>query len=198
VADGLDRHAPGAVLVVATNLVDLLTYELQAMSSRPHACIIGTGTLLDTARLRAGLGARYGVSPRSVHAYVLASTGTPRFRSGAARRSAECRSGAAPSAAYRSTLPRCRVSSRMCATRHAESSSERGKRTWPLDWSSRTSSRPSWATRRRCCRSASVSTDSTGFVTCCGGEELVWQRFEADRAWSWRGEGSGSCRSIRR
>lgn len=71
----LDEHAPGAILVVATNPVDVLTYLSQEMSDRPNERIIGTGTLLDTARFRALLGRHYGVDPRSVHAYILGEHG---------------------------------------------------------------------------------------------------------------------------
>lgn len=71
----LDKHAPNAILVVATNPVDVLTYICQALSSRPDRRILGTGTLLDTARFRALLGRHYGVDPRSVHAYVLGEHG---------------------------------------------------------------------------------------------------------------------------
>ena len=71
----LDRHAPEAILVVATNPVDVLTYICQKLSSRPNRRIIGTGTLLDTARFRALLGRHYGVDPRSVHAYILGEHG---------------------------------------------------------------------------------------------------------------------------
>jgi L-lactate dehydrogenase len=71
----LDEHAPGAILVVATNPVDVLTYLSQEMSERPNARIVGTGTLLDTARFRALLGRHYGVDPRSVHAYILGEHG---------------------------------------------------------------------------------------------------------------------------
>lgn len=71
----LDEHAPEAILVVATNPVDVLTYLSQEMSDRPHERIIGTGTLLDTARFRALLGRHYGVDPRSVHAYILGEHG---------------------------------------------------------------------------------------------------------------------------
>jgi L-lactate dehydrogenase len=71
----LDEHAPGAILVVATNPVDVLTYLSQEMSERPNERIIGTGTLLDTARFRALLGRHYGVDPRSVHAYILGEHG---------------------------------------------------------------------------------------------------------------------------
>ena len=71
----LDKHAPEAILVVATNPVDVLTYLSQEMSRRPHRRIVGTGTLLDTARFRALLGRHYGVDPRSVHAYILGEHG---------------------------------------------------------------------------------------------------------------------------
>ena len=71
----LDVHAPEAVLVIATNPVDVLTYVSQELSKRPIRQVIGTGTLLDTARFRALLGQHYGVDPRSVHAYVLGEHG---------------------------------------------------------------------------------------------------------------------------
>ena len=71
----LDKHAPNAILVVATNPVDVLTYICQERSSRPNRRILGTGTLLDTARFRALLGRHYGVDPRSVHAYILGEHG---------------------------------------------------------------------------------------------------------------------------
>jgi L-lactate dehydrogenase len=71
----LDEHAPEAILLVATNPVDVLTYLAQEMSDRPNERIIGTGTLLDTARFRALLGRHYGVDPRSVHAYILGEHG---------------------------------------------------------------------------------------------------------------------------
>ena len=75
IIDALDEHAPEAILVVATNPVDVLTYLSQEMSDRPDERIIGTGTLLDTARFRALLGRHYGVDPRSVHAYILGEHG---------------------------------------------------------------------------------------------------------------------------
>lgn len=71
----LDEHAPDAILMIATNPVDVLTYVSQELSTRPERRIIGTGTLLDTARFRALLGNHYGVDPRSVHAYILGEHG---------------------------------------------------------------------------------------------------------------------------
>ncbi|MEM1128743.1 MAG: L-lactate dehydrogenase [Bacteroidota bacterium] len=75
IVEALDEHAPGAIVIVATNPVDVLTYATQALSVRPHERIIGTGTLLDTSRFRALLGRHYGVDPRSVHAYILGEHG---------------------------------------------------------------------------------------------------------------------------
>ncbi len=75
----LDRHAPTALLVIATNPVDVLTYVAQALSTRPPQRIIGTGTMLDTARFRSLLGEHYGVDPRSVHAYILGEHGDTEF-----------------------------------------------------------------------------------------------------------------------
>jgi L-lactate dehydrogenase len=71
----LDKYAPNAILIIATNPVDILTYVSQKLSSRAPHRIIGTGTLLDTARFRALLGRYYDVDPRSVHAYILGEHG---------------------------------------------------------------------------------------------------------------------------
>jgi L-lactate dehydrogenase len=71
----LDRHAPNAVLAVATNPVDVITYVIQKLSNRPPNHVIGTGTMLDTARFRALLGAHYGVDPRNVHSFIIGEHG---------------------------------------------------------------------------------------------------------------------------
>ena len=75
IIDQLDRYAPQAVLVIATNPVDVLTYVSQKLSRRPASRVIGTGTMLDTARFRALLGRHYKVDPRSVHAYIVGEHG---------------------------------------------------------------------------------------------------------------------------
>lgn len=71
----LDTYAPNAILIIATNPVDILTYVSQHLSSRKPERIIGTGTLLDTARFRALLGHYYNIDPSSVHAYILGEHG---------------------------------------------------------------------------------------------------------------------------
>lgn len=71
----LDKYAPSAILIIATNPVDILTYVSQKLSKRRPERIIGTGTLLDTARFRALIGRYYDVDPQSVHAYILGEHG---------------------------------------------------------------------------------------------------------------------------
>ncbi len=69
------RYAPEAILLIATNPVDPLTYLAWRLSGFPANRVIGAGTILDTARLRYLLGARFDVDPRSVHAYIVGEHG---------------------------------------------------------------------------------------------------------------------------
>jgi L-lactate dehydrogenase len=67
--------APGALLLVVSNPVDVITQVVTKLSGLSPAQVIGSGTILDTARFRALLGERLGVAPISVHAYVLGEHG---------------------------------------------------------------------------------------------------------------------------
>lgn len=67
--------APDTVLVIATNPVDVMTQVATQIAGLPPERVIGSGTILDTARFRALLGAHLQVSPKSVHAYVLGEHG---------------------------------------------------------------------------------------------------------------------------
>jgi L-lactate dehydrogenase len=69
------EHAPDAVVVVATNPVDVMTQIASRIAGRRAARVLGTGTILDTARFRALLAEHLGLSPRSIHAYVLGEHG---------------------------------------------------------------------------------------------------------------------------
>ena len=69
------QHAPNAVVVMATNPVDILTHIAATCVNVPSGQIIGSGTILDTARFRYLLGDYYGVDPRSVHAYIVGEHG---------------------------------------------------------------------------------------------------------------------------
>jgi L-lactate dehydrogenase len=69
-------HAnPDGQLLVATNPVDTLTLAALRLSGLPPTRVYGSGTVLDTARLRAELAARYDIDARNVHAYVLGEHG---------------------------------------------------------------------------------------------------------------------------
>jgi L-lactate dehydrogenase len=67
--------APEAILLIATNPVDVMTQAVSALSGLPPGRVIGSGTILDTARFRSLLGENFGVAPHSIHAYVLGEHG---------------------------------------------------------------------------------------------------------------------------
>ena len=69
------RANPDGIILVATNPVDVLSYLSYRISGLPSARVIGSGTILDTARFRALLAEHYGVDPRSVHAYIAGEHG---------------------------------------------------------------------------------------------------------------------------
>lgn len=63
------------VYLVATNPLDIMTYVTYKLSGFDPSRVIGSGTTLDSARLRSILGARFNVNPKSVHAYVIGEHG---------------------------------------------------------------------------------------------------------------------------
>ncbi len=65
----------GGLLVMVSNPVDVLTRVMVDASGLPPARVLGTGTLLDTARLRERLGRRLDLDPRSIHAHVIGEHG---------------------------------------------------------------------------------------------------------------------------
>jgi L-lactate dehydrogenase len=72
------QHAPDAVIVVATNPVDVMTHlaaRFAAEGGVPAGRVFGSGTTLDTARFRSLIGARCGVDPHHVHGYVIGEHG---------------------------------------------------------------------------------------------------------------------------
>lgn len=66
---------PEAIIVIATNPVDILTYISADLAGLPFGHVIGSGTTLDTARFRFNLGDHFDVDPRSVHAWIVAEHG---------------------------------------------------------------------------------------------------------------------------
>lgn len=72
------QHAPEAVVIVATNPVDIMTHVTAGIAKRfgiPSQRVVGSGTTLDTARFRALLGQFVGIDSTHVHAYVIGEHG---------------------------------------------------------------------------------------------------------------------------
>ena len=63
------------ILLIVSNPVDVLTYAAIKMSGLPESRVIGSGTVLDTARLQEALGDHLGVDPRDVEAYIIGEHG---------------------------------------------------------------------------------------------------------------------------
>ena len=79
IASEISKICPEAMYVIVSNPVDVLTYVMNKTTDIPEKHIIGTGTLLDTARLRSRLADYLDVSQKNVHAYVLGEHGDSSF-----------------------------------------------------------------------------------------------------------------------
>ena len=75
----LVKYAPDAVYVIVSNPVDILTYQFHKTSGLRPQQIIGSGAILDTARLRARLAEYYNINQQNVHAYVFGEHGDSSF-----------------------------------------------------------------------------------------------------------------------
>jgi L-lactate dehydrogenase len=69
------QHSPDAVLVIITNPVDVMTYLALKLSGFPPSRVLGTGTLIDTARFRSLLSHASGVNPDDIRAYIVGEHG---------------------------------------------------------------------------------------------------------------------------
>lgn len=67
------------IFLVAANPVDILTYAVQKLSGFPKNKVVGSGTSLDSARLRVALGKKFNVDPRDVSANMMAEHGDSEF-----------------------------------------------------------------------------------------------------------------------
>jgi L-lactate dehydrogenase len=67
------------IFLIATNPVDIMTHVTQKISGMDSNRVIGTGTTLDTARLRYMLGDYFSIDPRNIHAYVMGEHGDSEF-----------------------------------------------------------------------------------------------------------------------
>ena len=73
------KYAPDAIYIIVSNPVDILTYQFFKYSGLPENHIIGSGTILDTARLKSRLSQYYNISQNNVHAYVFGEHGDSSF-----------------------------------------------------------------------------------------------------------------------
>lgn len=71
--------APTAKYIIVSNPVDIITYAFMKISGLPENQIIGSGTMLDTARLRTGIAEHFNVAQKNVHAYVFGEHGDTSF-----------------------------------------------------------------------------------------------------------------------
>jgi len=72
---GITKHSGNAILLVVTNPVDILTYVTLKISGLPSNRVIGSGTVLDTARLKYMISEYYKVDPNNIHAYIIGEHG---------------------------------------------------------------------------------------------------------------------------
>ena len=79
IAPQIVKHAPDALYLFVANPVDVLTYVFQKITGIPKHRVIGTGTTLDSIRLRTRLSELYSVNQQQVHAYVLGEHGDSSF-----------------------------------------------------------------------------------------------------------------------
>ena len=73
------KEAPDAKYIIVSNQVDIMTYVFTKISGLPENQIMGSGTILDTARLRYGLSEHFKVAQGNIHAYVFGEHGDTSF-----------------------------------------------------------------------------------------------------------------------
>ena len=69
------EYCPSATLLIVSNPVDIMTYVTLKLSGFPAARVIGSGTVLDSARFRTLLAQQMGIDPHSIHAYIIGEHG---------------------------------------------------------------------------------------------------------------------------
>ena len=69
------KYCPDAILLIVSNPVDIMTYVTLKISGFPSSRVIGSGTVLDTARFRTLLARKLDIDARSVHAYIVGEHG---------------------------------------------------------------------------------------------------------------------------
>ncbi|AWM74764.1 L-lactate dehydrogenase [Lactobacillus kullabergensis] len=79
IAESIKKSGFNGILVAITNPVDAITNMYQELTGLPRKHVIGTGTLLDTARMKRAVGERMNVDPRSVEGFNLGEHGNSQF-----------------------------------------------------------------------------------------------------------------------
>ncbi len=75
IVENVIKYNTECILLVVTNPVDILTYATLKISGFPASRVIGSGTVLDTARLKYLLGSHLDVDPRNVHSFIIGEHG---------------------------------------------------------------------------------------------------------------------------
>lgn len=75
----ITRYAQDAILLIVTNPVDVLAYAAHKISGKPWNKVIGSGTILDSARFRFLLSSHCNIDSRNIHAYILGEHGDSEF-----------------------------------------------------------------------------------------------------------------------
>lgn len=73
------KYSPNSILLVVSNPVDILSYVAYQLSGFPKERVIGSGTVLDTSRLKYEISKRLDVNPRDVQTYILGEHGDTEF-----------------------------------------------------------------------------------------------------------------------
>ena len=79
IAKEITKYAPDAIYLLISNPVDVLTYVFNKVTDIPESHIIGSGTILDTSRLRSYLADHFHISRQNVHAFVFGEHGDSSF-----------------------------------------------------------------------------------------------------------------------
>jgi hypothetical protein len=146
----LKKEGFDGVIVMATNPVDLLVQVALEESGLPTGQVVGTGTLVDTARLRGMLAEAFDIEPRGVDAYIIGEHGDPKSPYGAVHASPACLSSDTRTAERHGTLIGC---SSAFVARHPRSFVARGIPNMPSACASSGSAKPYCAMSTRFSRS---------------------------------------------
>ncbi len=75
IVDAVKSHYHGAIVIVVSNPIDILTYVTYKRLGIDRRKVIGSGTVLDTSRFRTLLGREFDIDPRNIHAYIIGEHG---------------------------------------------------------------------------------------------------------------------------